>query len=229
MGNLLGLCLAAALSAAAAPAAVSAPPVLRAGVSVELPVTTQARPLPEADQADALVLAITRKPTVYLGITPFTPAQLTAKLKADLPGRASKNLFLKADARAPYSAVVEVLAALRQAGIDAPFLLTAQRHPSDAPGSVPPKGLQVHLAPPAPSAVVVEAQSPAPPALTLKIAGERTTLAALHSALSERLHNRPRKQVLVEAGAPLPFGDVVQVLDLSRAAGAEIFLAVPGN
>jgi biopolymer transport protein ExbD len=81
-------------------------PVLRKGVSVQMPVTTSAAAMPGADTADALVVAVTGRGTVYLDITTVTPAELSGKLRAQLTGP-GKRVYLKGDARTPYSRVVE--------------------------------------------------------------------------------------------------------------------------
>jgi biopolymer transport protein ExbD len=126
-------------------------PALRKGVSVPMPVTTHAEAMPDADLADSVVVAVTFHGTVYLGVTTVTPAQLSGKVKAQLTGDAGKRVYLKGDARTPYSTVVEVLDALWTAGVNAPILLTSQ-HDSTSAAYVPPMGLEVVLPPPAPDA-----------------------------------------------------------------------------
>jgi len=121
-------------------------PALRKGVSVQMPVTTNAAAMPDADLADSLVVAVTFRGAVFLEVTTVTPAQLSGKVKALLTGRPGKRVYLKGDARTPYSAVVGVLDALRTAGVNAPILLTSQHDSTDA-SYVPPMGLEVLLPP----------------------------------------------------------------------------------
>lgn len=123
-------------------------PVLRAGVSVELAGTQHAVAMPQADEEDAQVVAVTIKGKVYLGVTPLSPAELPAKV------RGGKPVYLKADARASYSVVAAVLHALRQAGFSTVSLLTAQQESPQPGHPVPPKGLAVRLAPAAGAAAV---------------------------------------------------------------------------
>src|ERR1039457_5784597 len=94
-------------------------PALRKGVSVQMPVTTNAVAMPDADLADSLVVAVTFRGTVFLEVTSETPAQLSGNVKALLTGRPGKEVYLKGDARPPYSTVVEALDALRTAGVNA--------------------------------------------------------------------------------------------------------------
>lgn len=123
-------------------------PVLRKGITVELPRTTSAVSVPEADNEDALVIAIKPDGGAYLGANPISIAELGGKLKDALAARAERKVYLKADARAPYASVVAVLDSLHSSGIDGVTLLTVQSEAS-APGSlVPPKGLVMQMVAP---------------------------------------------------------------------------------
>lgn len=84
-------------------------PALRKGVSVQMPVTTNAVAMPDADLADSLVVAVTFRGSIFLEVTTVTPAQLSGKVKAQITGHPGKLVYLKGDARTPYSSVVEVL------------------------------------------------------------------------------------------------------------------------
>jgi biopolymer transport protein ExbD len=187
-------------------------PALRKGVSVQMPVTTNAVAKPDADLADSLVVAVTFRGTVFLEVTTVTPAQLSGKVKAHLTGHPDKRVYLKGDARTPYSTVVEVLDALRTAGVHAPILLTSQ-HDSTNASYVPPMGLEV-LLPPAPNA----AQS-----VTLKAGNGQASDAEL------KQHARRDRPVVLQADGTAPFGDVVHAVDVCRAEEAKVFLATPAK
>jgi biopolymer transport protein TolR len=123
-------------------------PVLKKGISVELPCTTSAMSVPEADKLDALVVTITHDGSAYLGVIPISTAELTQKLKAALLVRAEKDVYIKADARASYAHVVRVLDSLHTAEIDGVTLLTSQPD-AQAPGTVlSPKGLEMRIVAP---------------------------------------------------------------------------------
>jgi biopolymer transport protein ExbD len=184
-------------------------PALRKGVSVQMPVTANAVAMPDADMADSLVVAVTFRGTVYLEVTTVTPVQVSGKVKEQLTGSPGKRVYLKGDARTPYATVVEVLDALRTAGVNAAILLTSQ-HDSTNASYVPPMGLEVLLPPPAPDA----AQS-----VTLKAGDGQASDAEL-----KRLARRDGA-VIVQAEGTVPFGDVVHAVDVCRAAGAKVFLA----
>ena len=119
---------------------------LQAGVSVQLPVTSNAVAVPKADTQDALVVALTADGATYLGANRLATAALTASVKNALSTRSEKTLYIKADGRVPYARVVEVIDTLRNSGVDGITFLTAQPdtvRQSSTP--VAPKGLQMRV------------------------------------------------------------------------------------
>src|SRR5208282_5506028 len=99
--------------------------VMQKGISVELAPTSSAVPVPDADKQDALIISVTDTGGLYFGIDPVSPNSLVAKLKGRV-SQGTQNLYIKADARAPYSHVVKVLDAARTAGVVTVTLLTTQ-------------------------------------------------------------------------------------------------------
>ena len=98
---------------------------LQAGVSVQLPVTASAVPIPKADNQDALVVALTADGATYLGVDRVATPVLADRVKKVLAARSDKTLYIKADARVPYARVVEVMDAVRNSGVDLLTFLTA--------------------------------------------------------------------------------------------------------
>jgi biopolymer transport protein ExbD/TolR len=82
---------------------------MQKGVSVKLPVSSNAVLLPDADKEDSLILSVTDDGTVYFGVDPISPAVLAEKVKGDVSRRAEKKLYIKADARTPYANVIKVM------------------------------------------------------------------------------------------------------------------------
>src|SRR6266542_2970500 len=121
MSRMVRFCVGALLAAAIA----AQTPALRKGVSVQMPVTTSAAAMPDADMADSLVVAVTSAGDVYLDVTKVTSAELSAKVKEKLAAQAGKRVYLKSDARTRYATVAEALGALRAAGVEAPIFLTS--------------------------------------------------------------------------------------------------------
>lgn len=99
-------------------------PMLSKGVSVDLVMTNNPVAMQDADKEDAVLLAVTRDGKVFLGSTPVEPDQLTQKVRDLLAGQLDKTVYLKSDARATYSRVVEVVDNVRSAGVDNIGLLT---------------------------------------------------------------------------------------------------------
>ena len=101
-------------------------PMLSKGVSVDLAKTKNPIPMQAADKSDAIVVAIQHDGKTYLGTTQMQPEDLPPKVKDLLVNRLDKTVFVKADARARYERVVDVVDNLRAAGVDSLGLLTEQ-------------------------------------------------------------------------------------------------------
>jgi biopolymer transport protein TolR len=102
-------------------------PMLQKGVSVDLAKTDNPSQMPDADKEDSLLVAIMKDGTVFFGNEKTTADQLSTKVKDKLANKTDKRVFVKADARAKYGAVVEVVDNVRSAGVDQLGLLTEQR------------------------------------------------------------------------------------------------------
>jgi biopolymer transport protein ExbD len=116
---------------------------LQAGISVEMPVTKSATPMPEADREDALIVTVTSDGRIYLGTNPRDLSALATELQAAVSSAKAKTLYLKADGRAPYATVTKVVDAATAAGIETTVLLTSQPVPSIPEGILPPQGFTI--------------------------------------------------------------------------------------
>jgi biopolymer transport protein ExbD len=101
-------------------------PMLSKGVSVDLVKTRNPISMQEADKEDAIIVAVTRDGRIFLDTTQMQPEQLTQKIQDELTSKLNKTVYLKADARARYERVVEVVNNLRAAGVDNVGLITDQ-------------------------------------------------------------------------------------------------------
>ena len=116
-------------------------PMLQKGVSVDLAKVNNPQQMPDADKEDALLVAVMRDGKVFFGNDQISPDSLTEKIKDRLANRVDKRVFIRADARAKYGTVVEVVDNVRAAGVDDLGLLTDQRKTSGAtPAPVAPTG-----------------------------------------------------------------------------------------
>ena len=231
MNRLLSVSLIAlTLAAGATPKIVAQSPALQKGISVELAATSNAAPMPDADNADAWIVTITENGSVYFGTDPVTPAALADEMKSR-PRDREQKLYVKADAGTPYANVERVIAAARDTFFEAPVLLTSQPEAS-APGPVtPPEGLEVWVgaSPFGSQSIMVQAldskqqQSP-----ILKINHQPVSWEALRSTLTQAFQNRSDKVILLNADGQLSFAQVVRVIDTCRSMGAKVVLVTPG-
>ncbi|HWX56433.1 MAG TPA: biopolymer transporter ExbD [Verrucomicrobiae bacterium] len=102
-------------------------PLLQPGPRVQLAQAANPLQLPDADKEDALLVAINREGQLFLGNEKISPADLTQKIRERIAGRTDRTVFVKADARSHYSAVVGVVDNVRSAGASELALLTERR------------------------------------------------------------------------------------------------------
>jgi len=114
-------------------------PMLQKGVSVDMAKVNSPTPMPDADKEDALLVAVMRDGQIFFGTDKVTADQLTEKVKDRLANKVDKRVFIKADARARYGNVVDVVDNVRSAGVDDVGLLTDQKK-QGAATTVPPAG-----------------------------------------------------------------------------------------
>jgi biopolymer transport protein ExbD/biopolymer transport protein TolR len=110
-------------------------PMLQHGVSVDLAPVNNPEPMQDADKEDALLVAVMRDGKIYFGNDQVQPDQLTQKIKDKLANKSDKRVYLKADARAKFGSVVDVVDNVRAAGVDDLGLLTEQKKTPGAPAA----------------------------------------------------------------------------------------------
>jgi biopolymer transport protein ExbD/biopolymer transport protein TolR len=118
-------------------------PMLQKGISVDMAKVNNPTPMQDADKEDALLVSVMRDGTVYFGADKLTGGvdTLTGKVRDRLTNRMNKEVYLKADARAHFGNVVQVVDAVRAAGVDDLGLLTGQRKSGPtAPPAAPTGG-----------------------------------------------------------------------------------------
>jgi len=101
-------------------------PMLTHGVSVNMVKTRNPIPMQAADKSDAVLIAVTRDGNVFLNNTKLRAEDLAPKVKDMLTNRLDKECFLRADQRAKYQIVLDVVQNLQSAGVDQLGLLTEQ-------------------------------------------------------------------------------------------------------
>jgi biopolymer transport protein ExbD/biopolymer transport protein TolR len=110
-------------------------PMLSKGISVDMVKTVNPISMQAADKSDAIIIAVTRDGQTYLNTTQMAADQLPGKVKDMLTNRLDKMCFVRADSRARYEKVVDVVNNLRAAGVDQLGLLTEQMQQKGKPAA----------------------------------------------------------------------------------------------
>jgi biopolymer transport protein ExbD/biopolymer transport protein TolR len=102
-------------------------PLLRPDSRVQMAATANPIDMPDANKADALIVAVMHDGRLFVGGELVTAESLCQKVKEHLENRSNKTVFLRADARARYQFVVGAVDDVRSAGVDQLGLLTEQK------------------------------------------------------------------------------------------------------
>jgi biopolymer transport protein ExbD len=112
-------------------------PLLTKGAQVELVKAKNPIAMPAADKEDAILVAVTRDSKIFLspGNKQIASEDLPNRVRDLLTNRTDKTVYIKADKRAKWEKVEDVIDNLRAAGVDELGLWTESRTASQAPGS----------------------------------------------------------------------------------------------
>src|SRR3989442_14456733 len=81
-------------------------PMLQHGKQVDLATVNKPRDMPDAEKDDAIVVAVTRDGSLYLGTTKVSKEDLTGQVKDRIPSRLEKTVYVKPQARSKDADVV---------------------------------------------------------------------------------------------------------------------------
>jgi biopolymer transport protein TolR len=102
-------------------------PMLNNKVNVDLPKTDSATAMEDANKEDAVTIAVTRDGRTFLGADQVTLDDLGPKISKLLENRTTKQVYMRADARANYGKVMDAVDGVRAAGVSQLGLLTERR------------------------------------------------------------------------------------------------------
>lgn len=102
-------------------------PMLQNKVQIDMAKVDNATSMPDADKDDAIVVAVTRDGSVFLGQNKVDPSQLGSLVQDKLADKTDKTIFVRADARAQYRAVEDAIDDVRTAGVEEIGLLTQKK------------------------------------------------------------------------------------------------------
>ena len=107
-------------------------PMLQQGVSVKLPTAENTVDKPE--QQGQTVVAISKDKSVFLNAKPVQDNDLARRVGELLENKTDKVVLIKADEEVEYSAVMNTMDQLRQAGIEDIGLITERKKGAGAAG-----------------------------------------------------------------------------------------------
>jgi biopolymer transport protein ExbD/biopolymer transport protein TolR len=99
-------------------------PMLQKTHQVDLAAVNDPRDMKDADKDDAIVVAVTRDGSIFLGNSKIKKEEITGQIKDQIANKLDKTVYVKSDARAKYGEVVAVVDEIRSAGVDSLGLLT---------------------------------------------------------------------------------------------------------
>jgi len=109
-------------------------PMLNKKVNVDMAVVNNPTAMPDADKEDAIVVAVTRDGSVYLGQNKTSIGELGSEIQNKLADKPGKTVYFRADARAQYRVVEDAIDAARTAGVEEVGLLTDKREGAGGAG-----------------------------------------------------------------------------------------------
>ena len=93
-------------------------PMLNNKVNVELPPSTAAVVMEDANKEDSIVVAVTREGKTFLGGDQIAnPADLGPKVTEKIENKTDKRVYFRGDVRANYGKVMEAIDGIRAAGV----------------------------------------------------------------------------------------------------------------
>lgn len=223
MNRLLEVCLVAFTFATNALSASAQSPALQKGVSVQMAVTSNATPMPAADNNDAWIVTIGADAKLFFGADPVDADGLMNDVRIH-PRKRDAKLYIKADARAPFSSVQNVIKISRSAYFESVVFLTDQNEAPALGKMVAPKGLEVQLTAAPSGAVVVELHNSGQAPPSLKVNNQEIAISNLQTMLNQSLQDKSNRIIEIRADGALPFAQVAQAIDACASIKAKVVL-----
>ncbi len=103
-------------------------PLLQSGIEVDLPET---RTAPIQEEPNAIVLTIDAQGGVYINDIFTNPTRFEADLEDAMAREGTRDVFIRGDSAVSYGTAIDVVARLRELGINNIGLVTATKEESD--------------------------------------------------------------------------------------------------
>ena len=108
-------------------------PMLQKGLQVDLARTQHPVPMEAANKTDAIIVGISHDGRVFLNNKMIDVDQVPDQVKDLLQDRLDKTVYIRADGRAEYGNVANVVDAVRSAGCDKVGMITQQVNAQGVP------------------------------------------------------------------------------------------------
>ena len=99
-------------------------PLLQSGIEIDLPKT---RAAPIEQEVEGVVVTIDNKGGIYVNDVWTVLEKFEATLKSEMSAKGTQSVFLRGDSAVAYGVAIDVIARIRDMGIDNIGLVTAHR------------------------------------------------------------------------------------------------------
>jgi len=204
------------------PASSPASPLAPASAAVPSPSD------PNAIKPNSVVIGIATDDEFYLGKVSVAQADIPEMVKQALKDKSPDEqiVYIKAGVSVRYGTVVSAIDALGPVGVERIGLVADKKKHANGkrrpdvrqrrPVNMSPRSSVATLSA-APPAIIIEVRSKT----RLKLNSKPMLLSRLESRLQKLLDERERKTVFIRAPSKMAYGDVVKVIDIVKAAGAQ--------
>lgn len=202
-------------------------------VAIFLATAANAVAMPDAGKEDAIVVTVLRDGAVFLGSDRIDTSNLSPRVRDMLANKVVKEAYIRADTRAKFRALEDVIDALSAADVDDVGLLVrsenAEAQQSNKESREFSAGLDLAVLSPSmmkeyfPKGITesmdrVQILRGPTGALAYKINQTDVQKAELLPKLTEMYRNRGERILFIRADDNLDFASVVEVMDIARGA-----------
>jgi biopolymer transport protein ExbD len=192
--------------------------------------------MPDADKEDAIVVTVLRDGAVFLGSNRIDIGSLSQRVRDSLTNKVGKEAYIRADARANFRAVEDMIDLLRAAGVEGAGLLVGRKN-ADTQQNDPrfqefSAGLELVVLPPPmlkhyfpkgiPESIdqvqILDGSGGIP---AYKINQTAVQKAELLPKLTEMYKDRGERTLFIRADDDLDFASVVEVIDIAKGADVD--------
>jgi len=192
--------------------------------------------MPDADREDSVVVTVARDEQVFLGSDQTNLSDLSSRVRGMLAYKADKEVYIRADMRARFRAIGDVIDSLRAADVEYVGLLVLRKNADPQQGYrqfpqystglglivLSPSMLKEHLPKRIPESMdrvtILRGPTGAP---VYKINRTEVQKAELLPRLTEMYKNRAERVLFIRADDDFWFAYVAEVMDIAKGADVD--------